>query len=575
MAEVSAAADNNLITARGFGVARERFAALSSGRKIGLMVAVAAVIALIVGNLLWSKEPAYRVLFTNIPDKDGGAIVQSLQQMNVPYKLDPGGTISVTADKIYDVRLKLAAQGLPKSGNAGFELLDNQKFGVSQFAEQVNYQRAIEGELARSIETVASVSKARVHLAMPKQTVFLRDQQKPTASVMLTLYPGRILDGGQVAGIIHLVSSSIPELPIKNVTIVDQDGNLLSKLPEMSQNNLDPRQLLYVQHVERGFVERVETILAPLVGKENVKAEVTAQIDFAEVEQTSESFKPNSPPNSSAMRSQQTLDLQGKSSNESAGGVPGALSNQPPGAAAAPITAPVASGASEALSSGSANSRKEATINYEVDKTIQHVKQQVGGVKRLSAAVVLNYKPGKGKDGKMTYLPFSPQEMTQINNLVREAIGYNKERGDSVNVVNAAFADSLPLDEKKIQDQALAYIQTNATDVGKLVLIAIVVLYLLLFVLRPLMKDMAKTREEARIQELDFGETLGPDGEKLTATEQSPEEDENQSSLAAYEVLLQKARELAKDDPRMVATILREWMLSSGDDKGGGPNKKG
>jgi flagellar M-ring protein FliF len=573
MAEVSAAADNNLITARGFGAARERFAAMSSGRKIGLMVALAAIIALIVGNLLWSKEPAYRVLFTNIPDKDGGAIVQSLQQMNVPYKLDPGGTISVTADKIYDVRLKLAAQGLPKSGNAGFELLDNQKFGVSQFAEQVNYQRAIEGELARSIETVASVSKARVHLAMPKQTVFLRDQQKPTASVMLTLYAGRILDGGQVAGIIHLVSSSVPELPIKNVTIVDQDGNLLSKLPEMSQNNLDPRQLMYVQHVEKGFVERVETILAPLVGKANVKAEVTAQIDFAEVEQTSESFKPNSPPNSSAMRSQQTLDLQGKSSNESAGGVPGALSNQPPGAAAAPITAPTASGASEAGVTGSANSRKEATINYEVDKTIQHVKQQVGGVKRLSAAVVLNYKPGKDKAGKMTYLPFSPQEMTQINNLVREAIGYNKERGDSVNVVNAAFADSLPLEEKKIQDKALAYIQTNATDVGKLALIAIVVLYLLFFVLRPLMKDMAKTREEARIQELDFGETLGPDGEKLKADEQSPEEDENQNRMAAFAELLQQAKELARDDPRMVATILREWMLNA-DDKGGDPNKK-
>ena len=567
MAEVSAAADNNLITAKGFGVARERFAALSSGRKIGLMVAVAAVIALIVGNLLWSREPVYRVLFTNIPDKDGGAIVQSLQQMNVPYKLDPGGTISVTADKIYDVRLKLAAQGLPKSGNVGFELLDNQKFGVSQFAEQVNYQRAVEGELARSIETVASVSKARVHLAMPKQTVFLRDQLKPTASVMLTLHPGRILDGGQIAGIIHLVSSSIPELPIKNVTIVDQDGNLLSKLPELSQNNLDPRQLLYVQHVEKNFVERVETILAPLVGKENVKAEVTAQIDFAEVEQTSESFKPNSPPNSSAMRSQQTLDQQGKTGNELAGGVPGALSNQPPGAAAAPITAPVASGASEVLS-GTANSRKEATINYEVDKTIQHVKQQVGGVKRLSAAVVLNYKPGKDKTGKMTYLPFSPQEMTQINNLVREAIGYNKERGDSVNVVNAAFADSVPLEEKRVQDKALDYLQTNATDVGKLALIAVVVLYLLFFVLRPLMKDMAKTREEARIQDLDLGETLGADGEKLTAAEHTPEEDENQNRMAAFADLLQQAKELAKDDPRMVATILREWMSANGDESG-------
>ncbi|QKJ65646.1 flagellar M-ring protein FliF [Deefgea piscis] len=570
MAEAGVATDNTIVRAGNFGGLRQRFSEMPAGRKMLAMVMVAIIVAAVVGSLLWSREPAYRILFTNLPDKDGGAVIQSLQQLNIPYKLD-AGMISVPAEKIYDVRLKLAAQGLPKAANTGFELIDNQKFGVSQFTEQVNYQRAIEGELVRSIESISSVEKARVHLATPKQTVFLRDQQKPSASIVLTLHPGRVLDGGQVAGIIHLVSSSIPGMPVTNVTVVDQDGNLLSRSADLNKGTLDQRQLQYVNTVERGFVERLETILAPIVGKGNVRAEVTAQLDFSEIEQTSETYRPNSPPNAAAIRSLQSLEQAGKSSEEMAMGVPGALSNQPPGAALAPITAPIASGASAILPATQSNSRKEATTNFEVDKTIQHVKQSVGSIKRLSAAVVLNYKAGKDKDGKLSYVPFTPQEMLQINNLVREAIGYNKERGDSVNVVNAAFAESIPLEEKPLQDRALSYVQSNGPDVLKAVVILVAVIYLLFFIVRPLMKDITRSREEARITELDLGDM--PVGEHFSPDSkgQGSESEDDQQKMSAFADLLQQAKELAKNDPRMVATILREWMAVNTDKSD--PNK--
>jgi len=548
-------------TARAADGLRQRLDAASPAQKIAWMVGLAALIALVVGAFLWSRAPVYRILFTNVPDKDGGAIVQSLQQMNVPYKIEAGGSISVPTDKVYDVRLKLAAQGLPKAAGVGFELLDNQKFGISQFAEQVNYQRAIEGELARSIETISSVEKARVHLAVPKQTVFLRDQQKPTASIVLTLRPGRVLDGDQVAGIMHLVSSSVPELQVKNVTLVDQDGNLLSRNRDRSRANLDPTQLQYVQQVERSFVDRVEAILAPIVGRGNVRAEVTAQLDFAEVEETSEKYRPNASPASAAIRSQQTLDQSGRNVTESAIGVPGALSNQPPGAAAAPLTAQaVAEGGAGAT--GSTNSRRESTTNYEVDKTIQHVKQPVGNVKRLSAAVVINFKSGRDKEGKTTFAPYTPQEITQINNLVREAIGFNAQRGDSVNVVNAAFADSIPVEPLALQDRALTYFKANIADVVKLLLIAMAVIYLLFFIIRPLMRDIARPQTEGGANLPDLGLDEDESG-SLRDVLSRAEKEEDQAKLSAFAELLQQAKELAKNDPRMVATILREWMANN------------
>ncbi|EKZ98306.1 flagellar MS-ring protein [Cupriavidus sp. HMR-1] len=305
--------------------------------RLPMMLGGAALVAAIAVGVMWSRAPDYKVLYSNLSERDGGAVIQSLQQMNVPYKFaEGGGAVMVPADKVAETRLRLASQGLPKSGTTGMELMDNQKFGISQFAEQVNYQRGLEGELARSIESIGAVQSARVHLAIPKPTLFVRERQKPTASVVLQLYPGRAVDEGQVAAITHLVSSSVPELTPKSISIVDQQGNLLSGTNDRS---LDASQLKYVQQVEQGYVKRVESILAPILGKDNIHAQVTADVDFSSVEHTDESYKPNQDPTKAAIRSQQTSESNSQGGTP-VGGVPGALSNQPPAAAVAPVTTP-------------------------------------------------------------------------------------------------------------------------------------------------------------------------------------------------------------------------------------------
>ncbi|HWU98464.1 MAG TPA: flagellar basal-body MS-ring/collar protein FliF, partial [Oxalicibacterium sp.] len=311
-----------------------------NGRRFLLMAGAAAVISVMIGLVLWSQKPEYRVLFSNFSDRDGGAIVSSLQAANIPYKFaEGGGAILVPADKVHEVRLKLAAEGLPKGGNVGFELMENQKLGISQFLEQVNFQRALEGELARSIQSIAAVQAARVHLAIPKSSVFVRDQQKPTASVLLNLHSGRILDQQQVSAIVHLVASSVPELSPKNVTIVDQAGNLLSENSKPAgTNTLDPSQLKYVQELQQNIVKRIESIISPIVGPNNVRAEATADVDFSTSEQAAEIYKPNQVPNSATVRSQQTSES--SNGGTAVGGVPGALTNQPAPAATAPLTAP-------------------------------------------------------------------------------------------------------------------------------------------------------------------------------------------------------------------------------------------
>ncbi len=278
------------------------------GRNLLLSLGIAAGLAVIIAVWLWAQKPEYRVLFSNISDRDSGAIIAQLDALQIPHKFaEGGGAILVPADQVYDARVKLAAQGLPKGGNVGFEIMENQKLGVSQFLEQVNYQRALEGELANSIQAVAGVQAARVHLAMPKASVFMRDQQKPTASVLLTLAPGRSLDEQQVSAIVHLVASSVPELTSKNVTVVDQNGDLLSSSEKMAGNNgLDPTQLKYVQELQHNIVTRVESIIAPIVGSNNVRAEATADVDFSHSDQASETYGPNQPPN--AARGAQLAD---------------------------------------------------------------------------------------------------------------------------------------------------------------------------------------------------------------------------------------------------------------------------
>jgi len=527
------------------------FNQLSNSQKLGMMLGLAAVIALVSGLWMWSQTPDYRVLYSNLSDRDGGTIIASLQTMNVPYKMaEGGGAILVPASQVYDVRLRLASQGLPRGGTVGFELMETQKLGTSQFLEQVNYQRALEGELARSIQSLSAVQGARVHLAIPRPSVFVREQQKPSASILLNLYPGRVLDASQVNGIVHMVSSSVPELAVKNVTVVDQAGNLLSQTTEgIAQTGLDPSQLDYLRQVEQGYVKRIENILAPLAGPDNVRAQVTADLDFSQTEQTAEVYKPNPSPAEAAIRSQQSVETVG-GGGQTAAGVPGALSNQPPGAATAPLVAPgrapAAGAAGAAAATTLANSHKESTINYEVDKSISHVRQPVGSIKRLSVGVVLNYRKTTDKAGKVSYVPLSQAEMTQISSLVKEAMGFSQTRGDTLNVVNAAFsitdqaeaAPALPL-WKDPANTALA------KEVVKNLLIAGVLFYLVFGVLRPLFRDLVRLRERA-----------APSPEALMEAAAGA----GRQGVASYEENLRSAKELAKSEPKIVASVVKEWV---------------
>jgi len=301
-----------------------------------IMLSAAGVIAIVSAAWLWSASPSYSVLFTNLSDRDGGAVIAQLSQMNVPYRNADGGTILVPAEKVHEARLRLASQGLPKGSVVGFELLESQKFGLTQFQEQLNYQRGLEGELSRSIQSLAPVASARVHLALPKNSGFLRDRQVPTASVLLQLHPGKTLDRAQVAGIVHLVASSVPELTTKNVSVVDQHGALLASQHE-GEGNLDGEQLDYVSQIEASTIKRIEDILEPIVGRTNVRAQVTVDVDFSNVEQMDESYKPNQAADKSAVRSQSSNE-NSQTGSAGAQGVPGALSNQPP----VPATAPAA-----------------------------------------------------------------------------------------------------------------------------------------------------------------------------------------------------------------------------------------
>lgn len=544
-----------------FSTLAHRFNELPAARKMTLAAAVAASVALIVGLYLWGSAPEYKVLFSNLAERDAGTVTATLQQMNVPYQTEANGTLLVPANQVYDLRFKLAAQGIPKGGAVGFELMDNPKLGMTQFQEQLAFQRGLEGELARTIQSLAPVESARVHLAIPKPSVFIRDKQTPSASVLVNLYPGRALDPGQVQSIVHLVSSSVPELSPNSVTVVDQAGDLLTARNDgQSLRGLNASQLEYTKDMESYYVQRIEAIVAPIVGAGNVKAEVRADLDFSEDEATSESYKPNPTPDAQSIRSQQSVEDINKAGNQ-AQGVPGALTNQPPGPATAPLTTqPGANAGPNAVAvQGSNSSRKENTVNFELDKTIRHVKASQGRVKRLSVAVVVNHKTARDKEGKPAKpAPLSAQEMAQINSLVKETMGFNQPRGDTVNVVNAAFTEAkeeieIPL-WKDPENVALA------KDLLKNLLIFGLAFYLVFGVLRPMLRDLVKppepVEEGAREGEgavggvpgAAGGVVYGPDGKPIAAVADT------------YAEILAKVREFAKSDPKVTADIVKEWM---------------
>lgn len=520
---------------------------LNARQKLGAMAAIALAIAILVGAWLWTKEPPYGLLFSNLSDQDGGQIIATLQQQNIPYKYtEGGGAIMVPASMVHDVRLRLASQGLPKGGLVGFEVMESQKLGISQFAEQINYQRGLEGELARSIQTLGAVRAARVHLAIPKQTAFLRDELKPSASVLVSLQPGRALDGAQIAGIVHLVSSSVPQLNPANVSVIDQDGNLVSQQRDPLRNaGLDASQLKYVKEIEAQYVKRVEAILEPLVGKSNFRAQVAADIDFSHIDQVDETYLPNPAPDT-AIRSQQTAESgQG---TPPAIGVPGALTNQPPVPATAPITNPQVGGAGAGAGTNN-NYSRNATINYELDKTVRHTRGTPGVVKRLSVAVAVNHKKGPVKDGVAGKpIPPTADELKRINDLVREAVGFSQARGDSINVAAASFVPPEPemIPELPVwKDPTLVAL---AKELAQYLIFALVAWLLWTKLLKPVFGMLTAAAQRAEAEE------------KAAAEEAREVAAGHAHHGPTFDDRLKDAREVAHKEPKLVAELLREWM---------------
>ena len=530
-------------------------AAMPMPRKVWLGAAVAGLIAIVVALSLWSSRPEYKVLYANLSDKDGGAIIAQLSTMNVPYKhADGGAAILVPADRVHDARLKLASAGLPKGSTVGFELMDNARFGITQFQERLTFQRGLEGELTRSIGALAAVQSARVHLALPNQNGFFREQQKPSASVLLQLHPGRTLDRAQLAGIVHLVSSSVPELSPKAVSIVDGSGALLTESPDHPSNGLDAQQLQYVSQIESTLTRRINDILEPVVGRDNLRAQVTAEVDFSQSESTSEQFRPNQGNEPATVRSTQ-LSESTMANNSLPTGVPGAATNQPP----VPATAPINGAAAPLQAAGGSttgSSKRDAITNYEVDKTVRVTRNGTGTIKRLSAAVVVNHRTQTDNKGKTTTMALTPEELQKLTTLVRESVGFNQERGDSVQVINAPFkvekiepAPEMPLWKQPEMLETLR----NLAIPAALTLLALIIVF---GVVRPALRAAAPVPPEPPKQldaVVDGTEVLPPlaggsDSSLPLLSSTAPSEK------------LEAARQFAKENPGAVANIVRAWV---------------
>jgi flagellar M-ring protein FliF len=533
-----------------------RMAAMPGRSKLALGLGVAALAAVVLAMTLWNSQGDYKVLYANLSDKDGGAIIAQLSQMNIPYRhADGGAAILVPASKVHDARLKLASAGLPKGSVVGFELMDGAKFGQTQFQERLTFQRGLEGELTRSITSMAAVQAARVHLALPNQNGFFREQQKPSASVLLTLHPGRTLDRAQVAGIVHLVSSSVPEMNPKAVSVLDQTGALLSGTAEgVNGAGLDATQLQYVNQIESGYTKRILELLEPVIGQQNLRASVTADIDFAQSEDTSEEFKPNQGPGvTSTVRSQQTTEQTGGTPPQPSG-VPGAATNQPPVPATAPLT-----GAAQPLQTaqggtGTSNSRRDATTNFEVSKTVRVTRNATGTVKRLNAAVVVNNRSVTDAAGKTTQVALAPEEIEKLTALVKESIGFKQERGDSVKVINAPFRVE-PIDTTTLpwwkQPELLDILRASAMPAG----LALVAMMVFFGMIRPSLKA-ALAPPPAPATGANLNAVVADDNALPAAG------DGDQLALEAPKTneKLEQARKFTKENPAAAANIVRGWV---------------
>jgi flagellar M-ring protein FliF len=526
-------------------------------KQVGLLAGVAAAVAAAIWLVLWSQGQSYTVLYGQLSERESGQVMDALTAAGIEFKLNPSGAVSVPESKVQEARIRLASQGLPQSDAMGIEMIQKESaLGNSTMMESARYQSVLETELARTIIKVQGVQSARVHLALPKPSVFLRDAHKATASVMLQLYPGRRLEPGQVAAIVHLVASSVPELAASDVTLVDQAGSLLNSPDENAEAAASTRQFEYTRKLEESYQRRIIEMLEPMIGPGRVRATVTADLDYTVTEETRENYDPQK----TAVRSEQTSN-ESRKGGDGSEGIPGALSNQPPGTSGAPaipgaatpgnpVTAPAA-GAQTAASAGPSSSAQRSTRNFEVDRTLSYVKQPVGTLKRLNVGVVLDDWQKVDADGKVTTAPMSDTDIKRFTQLIKESIGLKEDRGDQLNVLNQAFksgpaigpVEGLPL-----------WQQPWASQLAKQIVGAALVLIVAFLVLRPLMKSLTKPagRSSAKSDDLE--------GDRLSLTGQG-----KPIKLApSFEQQIAAARTLVGQDPRRAAQVVKDWVSADG-----------
>lgn len=547
---------------------------LKQNPKMLLLIGGVIVTAIIMIALLWLKEDKYGVLFSNVSNQDGGEIVSQLEKMNIAYQFSAGGSaILIPENKVYDTRLRLAQQGLPKGGAVGFELLDKERFGMSQFTEQVNYQRALEGELSRTISTINSIESARVHLAMPKPSLFVRERKQPTASVTLSLYAGRSLSQGQIDAIIHLIASSVPEMVEDKVTIIDQHGHLLTN--EQNRNILlNATQIDFAERIEKRIRDRIVKLVGAVVGNNNVNVQVTADIDFSRQESTMERFDPNSDIANQTIRSKhQTENLQ-SGNVKGVGGVPGALSNQPVPIASAPIDeAQNENKTTEQTDNQKYSQQRDDTLNFEVNRHIVHSQIPEGRIKRLSVAVLVNYQaiekavqsPEDSDDveefdesdnptSTMDYQRLDEEVLNNIEALARQAMGYSSERGDTLTVANLKFTQ-----QPTVDDDGIAFWKTSEFYDAMKTYVQYIVWALIIWVLwRKFIKPIwLKWQNQIFANKNNDDESQNNNEENNRYKAYSRQQQKNfEDSLQQQQYI----REMVTKDPRVLALIIRGWM---------------
>jgi flagellar M-ring protein FliF len=535
-----------------------------------LLVGVAAAVAAGVGVMLWSVGPTYSLLYSNLPPEDAASITQALDSARIPYKLEDGaGSISVPAEQLGAARMKLAAQGLPEGGGGVNALTKDPGFGVSAFMENARYQHALETELARTIASLQNVQGARVHLAMARQSAFVSDRRPGSASVFLQIKAGRRLDAETVQAIANLVASSIPEMSASQVTVVDQSGRLLSA--PNSDNDLAMRDKMFefAHRLEESYAQRIQEMLTPLVGPGRVRAQVVAQVDMATTEQTREQYNPQS----QVVRSESVAEEAARNGAGNAGGVPGALTNQPPqpGVALPPGASPVVaqSGANPAGTAGAGanatpnnsgstavtgpdSTSRQSTRNYEIDRTMAYTRQPAGRVTRLSVAVLIDNLRTTDKDGKVTEKPLPADQVERLTALVRDAVGFDATRGDTVNVVNSSFLGETPAAQGELESVPFwerAWAQTLAKVLAGL----LVLLILIYSVLKPLARGLINAAKAPLLRQGALAAVSAGDGD---ARPEAP--------ALEYEQQIAQARGLVTSDPKRGAQVVKSWVSTDG-----------